>query len=105
MSWFWERFKMAKNVRLVICIGISPVSLFEERSKDSSADNFANDNGIWLVRLLWERLSNRRIVSLPSTSGISPSNLLLDKSIVVKMVRILYSSTLLLSPPPNHGNN
>ena len=68
------------------------MSLFEERSKDSSADKFANDNGIWPVRLLWERLSNQRIVTLASTFGISPSNLLLDKSIVVKMVRILYSS-------------
>ena len=69
ISWFCERFNMAKNVRSVSCKGISPVRLFEERSKDSSADNFANDDGIWPVRLLWERLSNRRIVTLASTFG------------------------------------
>ena len=91
MSWFCERFNMAKNVRLVNWIGICPVSLFEERSKDSSLDKFANDDGYGWLGYYGKRLSNRRTVSYPSTSGISPSNLLLDKSIVVKMVKILFS--------------
>ena len=83
---------MAKNVRLVNCMGISPLSLFEERSNDSSANKFAKDDGICPIRLLWERLSSWRNLSLPSSSGISPWNSLLDKSIVVKMVRIFSTS-------------
>ena len=52
MSWFCNRFNTAKNVKLVNCIGISPMSLFEERSNDSSDDKFATDGGIWPVKLL-----------------------------------------------------
>ena len=46
VSRFCERFKISKNVRLVNCIGIEPLSIFEEMSKDSSTDKFANDDGI-----------------------------------------------------------
>ena len=75
VSRFCERFKISKNVRLVNCIGIEPLSIFEEMSKDSSIDKFANDDGIWPVRLLWERLRSRRNLSVPSTFGICPWNL------------------------------
>ena len=37
ISWFWERFKYFRNVRLVSCWGILPKRRFQERSKDSSA--------------------------------------------------------------------
>ena len=63
---------MAKNVKLVNCIGISPVSIFEERSKDSSTDKFANDDGICPFSLLWEKLSTQRNFNVPSTFGIFP---------------------------------
>ena len=46
VSLFCERFKTAKNVKLVNCIGMEPLSIFEERSKDSSSNKFPNDDGI-----------------------------------------------------------
>ena len=43
---FWERFKTSRNVKLVNSWGILLMSLFEERSNDSSNFKFSKDDGI-----------------------------------------------------------
>ena len=48
ISWFCERFKNAKNVKLVNCMGIFPLSLFEERFVTNLCIELTLEN--WLVR-------------------------------------------------------
>ncbi|KAB2595326.1 receptor-like protein 12 [Pyrus ussuriensis x Pyrus communis] len=50
------------------------------QSNDSSFIKFPKDDGIELVRKLWERFSDRSSFRFPMNSGIFPSNLLLEIS-------------------------
>lgn len=72
-----------------------PLSLFDERSNDSSATKFPDDGGILPVKLLRNRLSTSSVRRSPIASGIFPENLLLEKSMVVKMGNALvYSNSI-----------
>ncbi|WVY90761.1 hypothetical protein V8G54_036275 [Vigna mungo] len=73
-------------------MGISPFNLFHERSNHSNFVNLPNDSGMVPVILLCERLSPIRDFNSPMAFGISPSNILFDKSMSVKAVNILVSS-------------
>lgn len=72
-SWLYKKFSKKRNFRLANCIGISPISLFEEKSKGSSSDRFPNNDGMPLVSLLWKMLRH-----LSELSYLTPSKIFLE---------------------------
>lgn len=87
-----ERFKNERNDKVANWKGISPVSLFLERSKDSRFVRFPKADWIEPVRALPERLRMWSDVRSAIPSGIPPSSLLFEKSMLVKMVPTFMSS-------------
>lgn len=55
----------AKNERLLSSRGISPDSLFLDRSSDSSSVTFSKDRGIWPVKALFDKLSAINVFKRP----------------------------------------
>ena len=72
VSWFWDKFKYARNVRLVSCWGICPWKLFWERSNDWSSIWFPKDDGIGPVKLLLDKLNTINSLRFSMLFGISP---------------------------------
>ena len=73
----------------VSCGGISLDNLFWERSNASSVVNLSRDEGIELVSKLLDKLSNWIPFKFPMSFGISPSKLLLERSMAMKIYGIL----------------
>ncbi|KAF8087915.1 hypothetical protein N665_0562s0016 [Sinapis alba] len=63
--------------------GISPESLFWDRSSDSSAVTFAKDGGMCPVKAFLDRLRTWSSFNKPMDSGTCPSILFPEKSIAV----------------------
>ncbi|KAL4596985.1 hypothetical protein ACB092_12G203000 [Castanea dentata] len=63
-----------------------------KRSSDSRFEKFAKDDGIEPLRTLLERLSILSAFKFPIILGISPSNLLLERSMATKKSWILQYS-------------
>ncbi|XXG84484.1 hypothetical protein AAC387_Pa10g1991 [Persea americana] len=77
---FSERFKTARNVSFVNCQGMLPDNSFLERSSDSSTVKSSNEADIGPVKSLCERLSTWSNLRLHIDFGISPWNLLFERS-------------------------
>uniref|UniRef100_A0A0D9Y3L2 Uncharacterized protein n=1 Tax=Oryza glumipatula TaxID=40148 RepID=A0A0D9Y3L2_9ORYZ len=85
----YERFNEAREVREVNSRGISPESLFQERSNDSIWVRVLSCDGICPVKALCDRLSPCSEASFPIDFGIGPPIELFERSIALKVVRIL----------------
>ena len=55
--WLLERSKTSRKPKLVNFVGITSVSIFDERSSHSKFVKFPMNSGIGPMSLLWERLS------------------------------------------------
>ena len=64
-------------------------SLFRDKSRDSSVDSLPSEDGIPPLKMLFEKLSTLSPLRPPIESGISPWNLLLEKSITTRTSWIL----------------
>jgi hypothetical protein len=84
----YERFNQARDVREVNSCGISPERWFQERSNDSSRVKLPRCDGICSIKLLCDILSPCNEESLPTDSGMGPSNELFERFITLKVVRI-----------------
>ena len=93
-NWLLLRFKMLRKVRSVNSCGISPDSMFEDRSRDSKAAMLPSWGGISSLRALWDKFSTCREQRFPIDTGILPSKALSDMSIAVKVVKILSNVTI-----------
>ncbi|CAN7019092.1 unnamed protein product [Brassica oleracea var. botrytis] len=63
-------------------LGIVPESWLFDRSSDSSSVTFAKDRGICPVKALLDKLSAISFFKRPIDSGIGPSSLFPEKSMV-----------------------
>jgi len=72
----------AKNERLPSPLGIVPESWLLDRSSDSSLPRLERDRGIWPVKTLLDKLSAINAFKRSIDSGISPSILFPEKSMV-----------------------
>ncbi|EEC69994.1 hypothetical protein OsI_00508 [Oryza sativa Indica Group] len=86
---FYERFNQAREVREANSGGISPESLFQERSNDSIWVRVLSCDGMCPVKALCDRLSPRSETSFPNDFGIGPPIELFERSIALKIVKIL----------------
>ncbi|RID61985.1 hypothetical protein BRARA_E01087 [Brassica rapa] len=77
----------AKNERLPSSLGIVPDKWFLDRSSDSSSVTFAKDKGMWPVKALFDKLRAINAFKRPMDSGICPSSLFPEKSMVLYEVR------------------
>ena len=61
----WQIFKTSSDVRDVSFCGISPLILLDERSNDSSTDNWWSDIGISPSKQLWDKFNVRSPIRSP----------------------------------------
>lgn len=87
-----ERLRNDKKFKFASCRGICPVRWLLERSKASSLGKFPKNDRLVPVRALFDKLSKYNALKSPIASSIGPSNLLEEKSMEVKIVRIFTSS-------------
>ena len=82
-SWLCEMFIHPREERSPSFGGISPESLFCDRSSDSSAVRFAKDYGMCPVKAFLDKLSTCNSFNRPIDSGTSPWILFPEKSMAV----------------------